>query len=284
PWQPTLSIVQSRRRNANQHRLQARPRSEILAARSTANHEGAWPNRAGDAAITQIEHDLGSSTFNLLRQIWAATPRAAPWLSLCTPISFRANPKTHSSPTSTSTRRSMATKPILTQQRATHLTNSKVTPPAPFIGINFNLDPESVGHPAASTFRSSNAGTIRSSMDDHHKKTPSSHRDPSRSRSPCPPAAVQAATKNPTSNPWQPEKKPKISSHFMIRPRATNLDHTGQSSVAHPLAKWVMAARRQERETHHAQISMDSEVGQRSSAIHRAMTSMENQAAPIIVD
>ncbi|KAL6003784.1 hypothetical protein ACLOJK_004330 [Asimina triloba] len=121
-------------------------------------------------------------------------------------------------------------------------------------------------------------------MDGHHKKTPDSHRDPSRSRSPCPPAAVQAATKNPTSDAWQPEKKPKISSHFTIRPRATNPDHIGQSSVACPPAKWVMAARRQERETHHAQISMDSEVGQRSSAIHRAMTSMENQAAPIIVD
>ncbi|KAL5979826.1 hypothetical protein ACLOJK_038937 [Asimina triloba] len=109
-----------------------------------------------------------------------------------------------------------------------------------------------------------------------------SHRDPSRSRSPCPPAAVQAATKNPTSDPWQPEKKPKISSHFTICPRATNPDHTGQSSVARPPAKWGMAARPQQR--HRAQISMDSEVGQRSSAIHRVMTSMENQAAPIIVD
>ncbi|KAL6003778.1 hypothetical protein ACLOJK_004324, partial [Asimina triloba] len=60
PWQPTLSIVQSRRRNANQHRLQTRPRSEILAARSTANHKGAWPNRAGDAAIVRSQRAASS--------------------------------------------------------------------------------------------------------------------------------------------------------------------------------------------------------------------------------
>ncbi|KAL5979049.1 hypothetical protein ACLOJK_018946 [Asimina triloba] len=110
-------------------------------------------------------------------------------LSRCN-ASIQANLETHSSPTSTSTRRPMATKPIPTQQRATHLTNSKVTPPAPFIGISFNLNPESVDHPAASTFRSSSpvghqqqtsAGTIRSSMDGHHKKMPGLHRDPSRS-------------------------------------------------------------------------------------------------------
>ncbi|KAL5994145.1 hypothetical protein ACLOJK_035017, partial [Asimina triloba] len=158
---------------------------------------------------TQIEHGLGSSTFNLLRQIWAATPRAAPWLSLCNPISFQANPETHSSPTSTSTRRSMATKPIPTQQRAISRTAS------------FNLDPESVDHPAASTFRSSKSG--RPSTVNERRLHPIFHGRPSqedarlaprssRSRSPRPPAAVRATTKNPTSDPWQPEKKPKISS------------------------------------------------------------------------
>ncbi|KAL5979028.1 hypothetical protein ACLOJK_018925 [Asimina triloba] len=64
------------------------------------------------------------------------------------------------------------------------------------------------------------------------------------------------------SNLDHPTAAKKITSkqHHDLRPAATNPDHTGQSSAARPPAKWAMAARRQQRETHHAQISMDSEV------------------------
>ncbi|KAL6004086.1 hypothetical protein ACLOJK_004633 [Asimina triloba] len=83
----------------------------------------------------------------------------------------------------------MATKPIPTQQRATHLTNSKVTPPALFIGISFNLDPESVDHPAASTFRSSKSG--RPSTANERRHHPIFHGRPSQEDARLAPRSIQ---------------------------------------------------------------------------------------------